>query len=321
MKMIMNELWDSLTHPYVSIITPIYNRANVIDRAFQSVERQTYRNFEYIIVDDGSIDNIDEIVMSFLAKISFPAMYIKKENGGVHTARNIAVAHARGELCCFLDSDDEFTNNGVQILVNTWNNIPVNIIEEYFEVKARCYDEKGKKIGAPFPDNMNNFPWVEAKRIYEENGAEHCGIRNTRILRENPWPEADGVTFVGENILWHQLREKYKTWVTNECVQIYHTEGDDHIAPNLNRKKKNFQQCKNSFWNISFQLNDFELFGKGRSRIRAVFSREVYGCILSINGQEKPSITLKGLHNRVLAFLLYIPAIFASLFYINRIKR
>lgn len=77
--------------PYFTIITPCYNPSTTIGRTIESVKRQDFRDFEYIIVDDGSQDDLDSIVMPFLDEADFPVMYIKEENGGVHTARNAAV--------------------------------------------------------------------------------------------------------------------------------------------------------------------------------------------------------------------------------------
>lgn len=313
-----NSHWNDMQKPYVTIITPIYNRSKTIKRALSSVEKQSYKEFEYILVDDGSTDNIDSIIEHFILTTSIPTMYIKKSNGGVHTARNIGVKHARGFLCCFLDSDDEFVENGIQLLVNAWKEIPNGKEPEYFEVKARCIDENGMEIGKRFPVNMNEMKWDDIKIIYESISAEHCGIRKTSILKANPWPEPDGIKFVGENIIWYRLRNTYKTWVSNECVQVYHTEGSDHLAPELNTKKKSIQQCKDSFWNITYQLNQFALYGKGRSRLKAVFSRQTYLGIMKYMHQNVPNIRLKGVANKLLAAVLYFPGCCAGVIYVHK---
>jgi len=92
--------------PKVSVIIPTYNRAHLIGRAIKSVLNQTYRDFEIIIVDDGSTDNTEEVVKSFTDK---RIRYIRhKENKGAATARNIGIKAARGEYIAFQDSDDEW---------------------------------------------------------------------------------------------------------------------------------------------------------------------------------------------------------------------
>lgn len=90
----------------ISVIIPTYNRSSVLIRAIDSVLKQTYKNFELIIVDDGSTDETEECLSSFIKSQSL--QYYKKTNGGVASARNYGVKHASGTWLAFLDSDDEW---------------------------------------------------------------------------------------------------------------------------------------------------------------------------------------------------------------------
>jgi Glycosyl transferase family 2 len=93
------------TGPLASVVIPTYNRAHVIGEAIDSVAAQTYRDFEIIVVDDGSSDGI----AARLAACTSPITLIKREaNGGVSAARNDGIRHSRGDLVCFLDSDDVY---------------------------------------------------------------------------------------------------------------------------------------------------------------------------------------------------------------------
>jgi glycosyltransferase involved in cell wall biosynthesis len=92
--------------PLVSCIIPTYNRAHIVGRAIQSVLNQTYKNIEVIVVDDGSQDNTQEVVLSIKDE---RVRYIRlHRNFGAAFARNIGIANARGEFVAFLDSDDCF---------------------------------------------------------------------------------------------------------------------------------------------------------------------------------------------------------------------
>jgi glycosyltransferase involved in cell wall biosynthesis len=97
--------------PLVSIIIPTYNYAGFLHRAIQSCLNQSYKAIEIIIIDDGSTDNTKEIVQSYGDKI----IYIRQVNSGVSSARNNGLEHASGDFIAFLDADDYFTENAIEI--------------------------------------------------------------------------------------------------------------------------------------------------------------------------------------------------------------
>ena len=94
------------------------------------------------------------------------------------------------------------------------------------------------------PEDINIREWVEVKQYYESILAENVGFRRIDIMKANPWPEPENVTFVGEDFVWKKLRMQYRTWLINDIVQVYHTEGNDHLEGKLNAtKKRSFQTC------------------------------------------------------------------------------
>lgn len=96
-------------NPLISIIIPTYNRAKVIIRAIDSVIKQTYQNWELIVVDDGSSDNTKEVIQPWLADKRIH--YFFKDKSGASSARNLGIDKCLGEYIAFLDSDDEFEKN------------------------------------------------------------------------------------------------------------------------------------------------------------------------------------------------------------------
>ena len=105
---------------FVSVIIPTFNRAHLLPRAIDSVLKQTYRHFELIVVDDGSIDDTASVV----AQYSDQLRYIRLDNQGVSHARNVGVAHAKGDWLAFLDSDDEYLQHRLEWQVNFIENHP-----------------------------------------------------------------------------------------------------------------------------------------------------------------------------------------------------
>jgi len=109
----------------VSVILPTYNRAHLVGRAIQSVLNQTYRDFELIVVDDGSADETEEVVKGF----NDPRIrYIRHEiNKGSAAARNTGIRAARGEYLAFQDSDDEWLPKKLDLQMNIFSKTPKDV--------------------------------------------------------------------------------------------------------------------------------------------------------------------------------------------------
>lgn len=124
MEQYKNKYWDENRDVKITVLTPTYNRKDTLLRTIRSIENQDFLDWEYIIVNDGSTDNTDEVVEQFMQTTKHPVLYIKKENGGVHTARNLGYKNAHGELLINLDSDDEMLPDALKIIWSVWKKIP-----------------------------------------------------------------------------------------------------------------------------------------------------------------------------------------------------
>ena len=122
--------------PRVSVIIPAYNRAGFLPDSVGSVLAQTCRDFEVILIDDGSTDNTPEIVKGFPPVVR----YYRQENGGISSARNLGVRHARGEYIAFLDSDDTLLENALEKSVACLDRYPE---AGFCYGKVYYMDEKG----------------------------------------------------------------------------------------------------------------------------------------------------------------------------------
>ena len=100
----------------ITVFTPTYNRGYTLENLFNSLLVQTNKNFEWLIVDDGSTDNTEDLVNRFKDVSSFKIRYIKKKNGGKHTAINCGVNLAEGFLFFIVDSDDQLTKDAIENL-------------------------------------------------------------------------------------------------------------------------------------------------------------------------------------------------------------
>ena len=118
---------------FVSIIIPTYNRGYCLQNAIDSVLAQTHPNFELIVVDDGSIDNTENLVKNYNADI----VYIRQQNKGPAAARNRGVQAARHDLLAFLDSDDRFAKNKLEVQLRTMQENPAYLISHTQEIWYR----------------------------------------------------------------------------------------------------------------------------------------------------------------------------------------
>ena len=106
----------------LTVFTPTYNRAHTLARTYKSLCNQPCNDFERLVIDDGSVDNTEELVKGWIVEGRISIRYIKKENGGLHTGYTMAIANMETELNVCIDSDDFMPDNGVEIIVTTWKN-------------------------------------------------------------------------------------------------------------------------------------------------------------------------------------------------------
>ena len=309
-----NSYWDSAV-VRVSVIIPVYNRRNTIRRTLASLERQVYRNFECIIVNDGSTVNIDDIIKDFMDNTEIPVLYIKKENGGVHTARNRGTLEARGEILTGLDSDDEFTDDALETVIAAWDSIPDKEKSLYREVVAKCMDAEGHKIGAAFPDDINYLPSDKAEKILTKIKGDHAGFDVSKIRKENLWPEPEGITFVTEDILWKKLGQKYRSWYINNAVKIIHMDGESSLS---RTKIWTVQSCKNIRWNYSYMLNHSGIYlGSKYNKWFMIPRFCVFGHVLHFHGQ-KDTVYLEKKSDRLIEKILYLPSYIVAQIYVKK---
>lgn len=261
-------------------------------------------------MDDGSTDNPDEIIISYLKNADYPVIYIKKENGGVHTARNLAIKYARGEYTLFLDSDDEFIPTAVDDFLSAWEKIPSKSRKEYREVVALCMDKDGRQIGKCFVDGINNMSKADASKARKKNNAEHTAMNRTEVLKNVPWPEPKGVKFVAESIVWNQLDLKYKKWYLNKCLRIYHTESDDSISKQF--RKNNIQNYINDLYRYQYILNNNDLYNLSvKDKVKNMILYIVFYQYMKSKDvfpqTDWAEEGLKGKYNYILKAIIYLP--------------
>ena len=198
----------------LTVFTPLYNRINTLKRTYESLKRQTSKDFVWLIIDDGSTDNPYEIIKEWI-KINngFEIKYVYKENGGMHTAHNTAYENIDTEL----NSDDYMPDNAVQLIIDCWNK---NKNKGYAGIIALDFADSTKKvIGKELPTDKESTTLMG----YYNNGGfgDKKLIYSTDIIKQTPpYPVFDNEKYVALAYKYHLIDEKYELKILNECVCI-----------------------------------------------------------------------------------------------------
>lgn len=225
-------------YPLVSIYTCVYNGERTLSRVFSSLKNMDYPNIEHVIVNDGSDDKTDEMILEYINQVPFVVKYHKQENGGKHSALNVAWDLSEGEFLIQLDADDELYPHSIKFLVDTYYSIPEDIREQYWCVHGRYITQNGNFVGDLYPDDINNFHWSKSVKIARKCTGDKIGIQVRKYLCNYRFPEVIGVSHIPESIVWNQIDKKYGTWYTNEIVGVnYVNEGGNLTARRTHRKQ------------------------------------------------------------------------------------
>ena len=224
-------------YPLVSIYTCVYNGESTIHRVFESMKSLDYPNIEHIIINDGSTDHTDELIQEYIQQVPFLVKYHKKENGGKHTALNVAWSLAEGEFMICLDADDRLLPNAATYLVNAYYQIPEDIRDEYWCVHGRCVTQNGEFVGNRYPEDINDVHWREALEKAKQCPGDKLGLQVTKYLCQYRFPEVKGVSHIAESIVWNQINKVYGTWFTNEVLRIYYVDERETLSGKKTKRK------------------------------------------------------------------------------------
>lgn len=221
----------------LTIFTPAYNRAHTIGRTYESLCRQTYHDFEWLIVDDGSSDNTRELVCSWYANATLQETalelkgyskdapwlhihYIYQQNQGMHGAHNTAYDHLSTELNMCIDSDDYVPDNAVERIVIFWQSQSMEDRQKYAGIIGLDIDDKHKEvIGLPFPKGLIS---TTLSGYYQNGGkGDKKLVYRTDIIKQTPkYPIFSGENYVGLNYKYLIIDQNYELLVLNEPLII-----------------------------------------------------------------------------------------------------
>lgn len=200
---------------FLTVFTPTYNRAHTLGRTYKSLCNQKCKDFIWLIVDDGSTDSTASLVKEWQQQeCGFEIQYIYKENGGMHTAHNMAYANIHTELNVCIDSDDKMSSDAVAKIKSTWEQIKE---KNYAGIIALDSDFEGNVIGTGFQEGVTE---TTLGGYYAQGGrGDKKLIYRTDVINSVPeYPVFLDEKYVGLVYKYTLIDQKYKLYILNEIV-------------------------------------------------------------------------------------------------------
>ncbi len=217
---------DGSFHCTFTVFTPTYNRAHTLSRVYRSLLSQTFKNFEWLIVDDGSTDRTNHLVEGWKKEAPFPIRYFWKENEGINAAINFGVQIAGGKFFLIIGSDDAFLPETLETFLRYWTDIPREKKEQFVGVTALCQDPAGNLIGSGLPQPVVDSDAMEIRYKYKVKG-EMWGFLRTEVLRRYPFPLIGNCKYLPESVVWNAIARSYKTRFIQKTLRIYWIDPED----------------------------------------------------------------------------------------------
>lgn len=287
----------------ITVFTPTYNRAKLLPRLFESLQKQSYGAFEWLIIDDGSVDETEALVRQFAAA-DFPVRYYYQENAGKHFAINRGVKEAAGELFFILDSDDVIPQNALALVAGKYYSSDKQAVIGGVAGRKAYFD--GKLIGSGIGINdeiMNVYDFRYRRKIT----GDMCEVFRTDVLKEFPFPEIKGEKFCPEALVWNRIGNKYSLLWFDDPVYLAEYQPDGLTDRIFEVRKKSpivtttfYQELSRApialshrfralinYWRFAFYLNGS--LGKKMKAVNPVLSIFAFplACLMYLNDKRK----------------------------------
>lgn len=201
----------------ITVFTPTYNRAYLLPKLYKSLCNQTFNDFEWIVIDDGSQDNTIELLKEWEQEARIHLIHDEQPNGGKHRAINKGVNIAHGELFFIVDSDDQLPPDSLEKI-----NIQLQYIKDDPSFAGICgikayFD--GSEVGGKSFFDIIECNSLDFRYKYQVSG-DMAEVFRTEILKEFPFPEIAGEKFCPEALVWNRIATKYKIRYFHENVYL-----------------------------------------------------------------------------------------------------
>ncbi|MEK4262245.1 MULTISPECIES: glycosyltransferase family A protein [Paenibacillus] len=246
-----------LTRSSFIVVTPTYNRAYTLDKCYESLKRQTYKSFIWMIVDDGSTDNTEKLVEQWISEKKIEIRYFRKKNGGKASALNFSLDRVNTKTSDYivcLDSDDTFADNALEIAENQLSQIKKK--SKYCGMVALRTSPNGEVLGGKqIPDRIKETTLSEICNELNIRSELICFYK-TEVICQYRFPEIDGEKFISPAYIQYEVSKTYK-YIVSQNVICYCEYLSDGLTKNKREviknnprgytlvKRQSFEQAKN----------------------------------------------------------------------------
>ena len=251
----------------ITVFTPTFNRAYTLPRLYNSLLKQTNKNFEWVIVDDGSVDDTEDLVNNWIQENNINIRYFKQENQGKPMAHNKGVEEAKGELFVCVDSDDYLINNAVEIIQNKWEQ--VKNIKDCVGIVGIKVLENLKPVGTDMPKNIKYSTLYELETKYKFKG-DTILVFKIEVIKKYRFPKIEEEKFIPEGYLYNQIEQEGKLAIMQEGVYVCEYLADGYTV--------------NAAKNIRNNPKGYILAAKTRYKVAKTFKEKLKACAKIVLG-------------------------------------
>jgi glycosyltransferase involved in cell wall biosynthesis len=296
-EILRQEVVKPTPHYRISVVTPTFNRADKIHRVFESLKAQTYHDFEWIVIDDGSTDNTKAIIEGFRAlKPFFPIIYHYQFNTGVVGALGASLPFIHGDFVIKCDSDDSYVPTMIEDFIRAWEAIPEDKRGQFRGVSAPVMDQEARFFGRPL-----GREFLDALPL----DVEHKWKRREERLwfeRADLWYQFHFEAGIADHLIWYpQIIREYKVRFIDTPLRIYYR-GEAGALTNQKTPAMAYSRFTAGVGTLSFEMDYF--FFDPFAFIWRASNVWLYGSLLGLNPLEITE-RISSVSGKVLLWLSY----------------
>ena len=219
----------------LTIFTPTYNRGYCLGNCYESLKKQTCHDFRWLIIDDGSTDQTDKLVRSWMEEGIVDIRYVYQENQGMHGAHNTAYHLIDTELNVCIDSDDYMPIDAVEKIIMFWSKYGGDHVGGIIGLDAYL---DGTIIGTRLPEDLKQSTLFH---LYHKHGVKGDKklVYRTCLTRKYPYPVFQGERYVGLDYKYYKLDCEYEMLLLNEVICLVEYLADGSSLNMLSQYRRN----------------------------------------------------------------------------------